>query len=58
MKYLLLQRTPFLVQRPHDVPKWMRRRHALEPVEEGDDEDIDIALRNFMEKNSKKAKKI
>ena len=24
--------------------------HALEPVEEGEDEDIDIPLRNFMEK--------
>ena len=38
------------MQQPHDVPEWMRRRHALEPVEEGDDKDIDIPLRNFMEK--------
>ena len=46
------------MQWPHDVPEQMRRRHALEPVEEGDDEDIDIPLINFMKKrNSKKAKK-
>ena len=38
------------MQRRHDVPEWMRRRQALEPVEEGDDEDIDIPLRNFMKK--------
>ena len=55
---LVIVANPPLVQRPHDVPKWMRRRHALEPVEEGDDKDIDIPLRNFMKrKNSKKAKK-
>lgn len=37
----------------------MRRRHVLEPVEEGDpNEDIDIPLSNFMKKiNNKKEKK-
>ena len=50
---------PPLVQRPR-VPKQMRRRHVLElePVEEGNDEDIDLPLRNYMiKKNSKKPKK-
>ena len=44
---------PSLVQRPR-VPEEMRRRHALqlELVEEGDDEDIDIPLRNFMKKKT------
>ena len=47
------------MQQPHDVPEWMRRKHVLEPVEEGDDEDIDIPLINFMKKrNDKKEKKI
>ena len=40
------------MQRPHDVPERMRRRHVLEPVEEGDDEDIDIPRRNFMKKKT------
>ena len=47
------------MQRPR-VLEEMRRRHALqlEPIEERDDEDIDIPLRNFMKKiNGKKAKK-
>ena len=36
------------------VPEQMRRRHALqlEPVKEGDDEGIDIPLRNFMTKKT------
>ena len=40
----LLQRLP--------VPEEMRRRHVLqlELVDEGDDEGIDIPLRNFMKK--------
>ena len=48
----LLQRLPVLEE--------MRRRHVLqlEPVEEGDDEGIDIPLRNFMKRRrSKKPKK-
>ena len=46
------------MQRPHHVPERMRRKHVLELVEEGDDEDIDIPLRNFMKRrNDKKAKK-
>ena len=49
---LVIAADPPLVQRPRDVPEWMRRRHALEPVEEGDDEDIDIPLRNFMKKKT------
>ena len=40
------------MQRPHDVLERMRRRHVLERVEEGDDEDIDIPLRNFMKKKT------
>ena len=47
---LVIAMDPPLVQWPHDVLEWMRRRHVLEPVEEGDDKDIDIPLRNFMEK--------
>ena len=55
---LVIAADPPLVQWPHDVPERMRRRHALELVEEGDDEDIDIPLRNFMKKkNGKKSKK-
>ena len=49
---LVIAVDPPLVQRPHDVPEQMRRRHVLEPVEEGDDEDIDIPLRNFMKKKT------
>lgn len=48
-----------LVQRPR-VPEQTRMRHALkiEPIEEGNDEDIGIPLRDFMKrKNSKKPKK-
>ena len=56
---LVIVADPPLVQQPHDVPEWMRRRHVLELVEEGDEEDIDIPLRNFMKKrNGKKAKRI
>ena len=46
---LVIAVDPPLVQRPH-VLEWMRRRHALEPVEEGDDKDIEFPLRNFMKK--------
>jgi hypothetical protein len=46
------------VQWPHGVPEWMRRRHVLEPVEEGDpSEDIDIPLRNFVKKRKGKKEK-
>ena len=55
---LVIAMDPPLVQQPHDVLEWMRRRHVLELVEEEDGEDIDIPLRNFMEKrNGKKVKK-
>lgn len=50
---------PPLAQRPR-VPKQMRRRHALEleSIEEGNEEEIDLPLRNYMiKKNSKKPKK-
>ena len=49
---LVIVADPPLVQWPHDVPERMRRRYVLEPVEEGDDEDIDIPLRNFMKKKT------
>ena len=32
---LVIAGDPPLVQWPHDVPERMRRRHVLEPVEEG-----------------------
>ena len=53
---LVIATDPFFVQRPH-VPKQMRRRHVLqlELVEEWNDKDINIPLRNFMEK--KRARK-
>ena len=49
---------PPLVQRL-PVPEQMRRRHVLqlEPVEEGDEEGIDIPLRNFMKKKQQETQK-